>query len=135
MARRDARHWAKNALGYDAATMNAFITVRAGKKKSAYAYAAMMGREQQVMDYHGGAILDRGGVYQPGYGGRMRASNIIRGVAKYKNISYTVWLTSTAAFQQEIWEYTGNSMPGIVAPPDADITSGPFGIYPFFFPN
>jgi hypothetical protein len=133
MGRRDARHWARNALGYDTATLNAYITVRAGKLKSAYAWAAMRGREQQVMDYHGGAILDRGGLYEPGYGGRMRASNIIRGVAKSNPVSLDYWLTSTAAFG-EAWEHTGFSTTGAVAPPDTSIIAGPHHVLPLFYP-
>lgn len=136
MTLRDQKHKILEGLNYNSATMNAYITVMGGRKKiDLYAWSAMRGREQQIMDYHGGAILDRGGVNVPGYGGRMRASNIIRGVAKSNPNSLSYWLTSTAAFSQEIWEHTGNQMSGVIAPPDGQIFAGPVGDYPIFYPN
>ncbi len=131
MWRRDSAHIIKNFVeGYFPAELNAFITtIGAG---SNYGAGAMLGREQQVMDYHGGSVSDRGGYEIPGEAGRTRASNKIRSVAKDTSYSFAVWLTSDLAFDP-LWRYTGFPMAGVPFLPDKPIIAQG-KVRPLFFP-
>lgn len=134
LTRRDAQHWILNNFeNYEQATWNAAITTAQGQ--SLFAAAAMWGREQQSMDYHGGAISDRGGnPANPGYGSRNRATNKVRAIAKDERVGYVFWLTARVAWR-EIWEFTGDKDKrfGIPILPDKPMVK--FERDPYFFPN
>jgi hypothetical protein len=107
MARRDATHYILNQIqGYHSAELSSYVVANGG---SSFAEAAMRGREQQVMDYHGGCVNDRGGYNVPNPDtGRKRASNKIRGVRKDHLFSFTFWAIANAA-HGNVYKHTGNN--------------------------
>ncbi|MGH8021378.1 MAG: hypothetical protein ACREIA_24480 [Opitutaceae bacterium] len=93
----------------------------------------MYGREQHVMDYHGGALSDRGGPVgpPPKRNGRTRSVNEIRGVAKYNDLGRTFYLTTEWAFGDLTGTgYTGDPMAAVIVTPDMAVTAGPTSIIP-----
>jgi len=132
MQRRDAQHLIKNHIeGYEAAVLNAFVTTQGASLL--YGPSAMWGREQQVMDYHGGPVSDRGGYDTPGEAGRVRATNRIRTWGKTTPNGYSNWLTSNETYGP-LWRYTGAPQVGASFPPDRPIIQRA-AVPPFFFPN
>jgi hypothetical protein len=125
-ARRDATHYEKNAAGYAASELVAYMTTTG---LSVHAWAAMGGYEQQVMDYHGGAISDRG---NPGMNGRTRASNDIRFYSRDDVTGMTFWLTSQWAYGF-LHGYDGNRTTGFVVPEDRLILIK-WQRFPYFYP-
>ncbi|MGH8018288.1 MAG: fascin domain-containing protein, partial [Opitutaceae bacterium] len=135
LARRDARHWALAAAGYQNAQANAIIETQG---KSAYAYGAFSGREQQIMDYHGGALSGRNyDIDTPGPNGRTRASNIRRAVGKDRPEGYSYWLTSNQAFGASYYGFSGDPSLEAGAPliVDSPILFPIISSHPMFFPN
>ncbi len=136
MNRRDAAHLIMNEPlrpdRFDPAVPSGYVTLVGSF--SSFGYSLMRGREQQVMDYHGGALSERGYSYNvPGYGGRTRATNWIRGVSKDKKGGYIFWATSTLHYGQ-VWDFTGYTIFGSSAPLDRVLLNGPVSYFPFFYP-
>jgi hypothetical protein len=100
--------------------------------QSVHAFLATGGREQQVMDYHGGSISDRGSANAPGYNGRTRARNEIRYDAWPDPLGYTMHLTSDLAYGNVMY-YTGNLPVGAAVPEDKP-TVKQLRV-PLYFPN
>lgn len=104
------------------------MTTAAGQ--SFHAFLATGGREQQVMDYHGGAWIDRG---SPGLPNRTRARNERRFYSKVEPLGFTMWATSEVAYGH-VYDYTGEEPVGAPVPPDKPLIrkeSRP----PMFYPN
>ncbi|MGH8016843.1 MAG: hypothetical protein ACREIA_00915 [Opitutaceae bacterium] len=133
LARRDAGHVALTEAGYYAAIPNAVITTQGW---SNFGHAATRGREQQVMDYHGGSLTDRDPVTGLGYFGRVRAANIRRGVGKLNLDGFTFWKTSNFAYNELVY-FTGSPSLQIGGPviPDAPFVALPVSVNPYFWPN
>ncbi|MGH8016782.1 MAG: fascin domain-containing protein, partial [Opitutaceae bacterium] len=126
--RRDAAHWFLNHIqSYNGARINASISTQGFRP---YAEAAIRGREQQVMDFHGGALSD---LDRP-YDGKLRASNRIRGVAKLNGSGYSFWKTSNDAFGGQVFRFTGSITWGIVIP-RKDPQWIIYWIPPYYWPN
>jgi hypothetical protein len=134
LAARDAAHVVLAAEEFLGAEINACITTAAGQ--SVHALLATGGREQQMMDYHGGSYYDRGSPTAPGYEGRTRARNEIRFYTAYEPLGPTMWATSELAYGH-VYRYTGSLTivpPPLPVPPDKPFIrqeSRP----PMFFPN
>ena len=60
------------------------------------AYQAIRGREQQLIDYHGGAISEGG-----------TSANAIRGVAVDNYYGWLYWTQSNILFKETLYTYTG----------------------------
>jgi hypothetical protein len=137
-ARRNAAHVILNGLNFTDNTLSLHVSTRG---QSLWALAMIRGREQQVMDYHGGALSGRGynpSVPTPGYPeGRTRAVNLIRGVRKDNPLGESYWQTSTdwAGF---VYRYTGDEQWYKMAVPQdlgLVILVPPTASPPRFYPN
>jgi RHS repeat-associated protein len=98
VARRDATH---HIEGYGPAVLDRYTTATLPRylRRLDPAYQAIRGREQQLIDYYGGAHSDR----RPG----SRSGNPIRGVAKDNPLGPIYHAAASAFFGQKA-PYTGN---------------------------
>jgi len=99
MAARDRSHH-MTAQGYGPAELDEsrVATLPYSRRWSDPSYQAIRGREQQMIDYYGGARSDR----RAG----SRSGNAIRGVAKDNRLGRVYHDAATAAFGQKS-KYTG----------------------------
>jgi hypothetical protein len=130
LARRDAAHRILRP-DLEPAVLNASTTT---KTFSFASYAAMRGREQQVMDWHD---LNQQPLPMPNYNSAYsRSANAIRGVARSNRLGMTYYLTACDAFYpSRPWEYTGfdDNRIGISEWPDGLMIGLPFFRFPLSY--
>lgn len=133
LGRRNAQHHILNSIGFQDPVISAATATRG---KSSWGSALVRGREQQVMDYHGGALSDREyNPSRPGDSGRTRAVNLIRSVAKNNPLGQVFWRTSTD-WTGFVYKYTGDPQVwNMTFPLENVILLPPISAPPQFFPN